>query len=231
MKTIGVSGRSGEKAFTLIELLVVVSIIGILASLAVPALSSANVRAEAIGCVSNLREIGMAVEIYAADHCGVLPVAWDGSTTYATVLEPYISQKVTTDKKNVFVCPGNILPVAQGSAGIITYSMHDKLGSGVRLIQIKSPATTFLFTDGTQVRDNGSLSSATVWLPNELIYPTSATNPEGLVPATGDSDGGWDVQGNIRYRHGHAANFLMADGHVEAIKAGALRYKNGGTCE
>jgi prepilin-type N-terminal cleavage/methylation domain-containing protein/prepilin-type processing-associated H-X9-DG protein len=62
-------------AFTLIELLVVIGIIGVLTSLLMPALSRAKGKASDTKCISNLRQIGIALVIYADENQGKLPYA------------------------------------------------------------------------------------------------------------------------------------------------------------
>lgn len=94
-----------ERGFTLIELLVVIGVIAILASLLMPALSSAKEQARRTLCAGNVRQYALGLIVYANDYAGFLP----SQQTWGAV-SPYVPDKlrgVNTDKSYSTACPTN----------------------------------------------------------------------------------------------------------------------------
>jgi prepilin-type N-terminal cleavage/methylation domain-containing protein len=100
----------GRGAFTLIELLVVIAIIAILAAILFPAFTQAREGARRIVCVSNMRQLGMGLQMYAQDHAETLPGSAtadvsnfaESSASGASVLATLIPYVGSTQ---IFRCP------------------------------------------------------------------------------------------------------------------------------
>src|SRR5439155_6025122 len=113
-----VSPSNGD-GFTLIELLVVIAIIAILTAALLPALARAKLKAQTTSCLSNLKQDGLALEMYVEDHDGTLPgPVWAGarasydensSTELIYYIAHYMGNPVPGPESHiaeVFVCPG-----------------------------------------------------------------------------------------------------------------------------
>ncbi len=173
------SGRvrrsSSVAAFTLIELLVVIAIIAILASLLLPALSSAREKARAIYCLNNSRQWGLGIVMYCDDQDDFFPYEGVQSTGIGTgtnltawynVIPPYLSLPPLKDSyaggsiplgssKSVFACPSvttNPVPnPPTAAAPFFMYGFNDRLdpngGTKFRRGQCVRPTDTVMLTE------------------------------------------------------------------------------------
>jgi prepilin-type N-terminal cleavage/methylation domain-containing protein/prepilin-type processing-associated H-X9-DG protein len=213
-----------RRAFTVLELLVVIAIIAIVASILLPALGSSRESARRVQCIDNLRQLGLATQMYWDDNddctfrylCGStnggqfywfgwLKPGAEGDREFDVTqgaLYPYLQGH------GVEICPsldyrGTIYKYkARGAAYGYGYNFH--LGqSSIKLSLVPRPSDTVLLADAAQVNDFQSPASPDNPLLEEFYYV--------------DADDGQGYP-NAHFRHDRQANALFCDGHVDREK-------------
>src|SRR3712207_6069133 len=95
--------RMRKRGFTLIELLVVIAVIAILAAILFPVFAQAREKARSAACLSNTKQMGLGVSMYAQDYDEVLPMGGNGGPTGANRwyhwIQPY------TKNRQIGICP------------------------------------------------------------------------------------------------------------------------------
>jgi prepilin-type processing-associated H-X9-DG protein/prepilin-type N-terminal cleavage/methylation domain-containing protein len=221
-------------AFTLVELLVVISIIGLLAGLAVPAINGGLKSAKAGACLSNLHQIGVATLAYTADNSFKLPDAGSGtSDMWANKLATFISTG-TKSKKSIFVCPGALKTVSEatGQDIAVTYGVHGGLmprgGAASNIACVTRQSEVILAADMCQDPGNKGWSPYCIENPAIVVSQSAgrsgSINLSASITTTTDADSGNSAW--MRYRHSGKVNVVMVDGHAEAIQKGKVLNKH-----
>ncbi len=224
--------RSLMGAFTLVELLVTIAVIAILASLLLPSLSLARKRSQNIHCLSNTRQLGLGMKLYADnDPRGKLP----GIQSPAFGLSPwswvYGLSAYLGNVEQVRICPsdaqGPLRRREHGSSYVLNeYTSTDPEVRVTRSV-VRNGVTgpdgeTAVFVTPVRRVDALSNPSGTILLfeGSELgaLIGDERTHPDTWFL-------GWsNVVADIDpFRHGRAANYLFADWHVESIAGSRLR--------
>ncbi|HBC87573.1 MAG TPA: hypothetical protein DCZ94_11505 [Lentisphaeria bacterium] len=236
--------NKSKNTFTLIELLVVIAIISILAALLLPALRNAKFMAKSILCVSNLKQMGTAFDLYLSDNNYRMPRAWDVAGGYQTeyrkvVIDGYIN------KPEISMCPNATKQVMGGyhyscNPAVMREIRATDLAIGVDTItypQIGRFSEVVVLLDGVQYRSTSewsaepmakSIDSAAVW--GAAYSSTSLTlnnpvtvgvNTDGIDPL-GKQQIRWRESGVSGTKGALKTNCLFADWHVESLTPGSF---------
>ena len=203
-----------ERGFTLIELLVVIAIIAILAALLLPALAAAKQKAWASSCVSNLRQIGLGLGMFADENQDCYPqsggaIRWNpadsSSPTNGWMQQAYPYVQNT----NVYHCPGNAqLPAKNQSPfnyfnGVrAAFVAAGDRQAAVSARQILFPAAYVLSGD--------TIDAGQYFLPDDCDKDDYSQNCVGGA-VNGTPVVEWQA-------HNKGQNILFADGHVRWYK-------------
>ncbi len=191
-----------RKGFTLIELLVVIAIIAILAAILFPVFAKAREKARQTACLSNIKELALAVLMYAQDYdgriCGHHTNLNAGYGYWYHNIEPYVKNT------QLFQCPSYLGSSAYGSYGYNGYGTTASNGLGWRakyssqwaplISKVRQPATMIMLSEVT--------SSST----GDLRGAYAAGNANCV-----DDD-----------RHNEGVNVGHVDGHAKWYKATSI---------
>jgi prepilin-type N-terminal cleavage/methylation domain-containing protein len=200
--------RNFSRAFTMIELLMVIAVIAILATIAYPTYIGIQERAKATKDMNNLRQIGIATQLYMNDNDGVLPGSL--TVTWMSQLHPkYLSSW------NIFKSPFDIrAPLEDDANSPVSYGINGNNIVGTSADKITKPTVFILFAPAQVAGATVTFSGlANTGAPGVTVLgngsDTATSNPSGGGAATGGT-----------HSSRTKINALFADLHLENMPWG-----------
>jgi len=208
-----------NKGFTLIELLVVIAIIAILAAILFPVFAKVREKARQTACLSNEKQIGLAMMQYEQDNEERLPMGGgDGNIRWWSSIQPYAK---STD---LYRCPskpeygGYYNPGAYGANSNLMNWNYSRPES-----EIQNPAGTFIVCEAAQC-DTGinGVNDPTKWVDHQHnatdwgVTPPGAWGDDGWQPySVACGDNSWSECRRPIARHNGGLNVVYSDGHAK----------------
>ena len=224
--------------FTLVELLVVISIIGLLAGLGIPAINRGLDASKAAGCANNLKQMGIAVQGFAADHDGYLLKMWNNQGPFH--MAPFGTDESWGYPQNEWAGWDRVLLdyLSLGTVGANGNRRYtEKTASICRCPGDKTKGNVFSNYVGAGSIPNSYRFNASMLVQGQErpVKMNAIPSPSKLILIV---DGVWKNRHHVRLndsiatdivsrtvsnnvattRHSGAANYLFADGHVERLK-------------
>jgi prepilin-type N-terminal cleavage/methylation domain-containing protein/prepilin-type processing-associated H-X9-DG protein len=207
--------RTRPLGFTLIELLVVIAIIAILAAILFPVFARARAKARQTACLSNVKQLGLATEMYTQDYDEMLvpsahrPPSGGGSPPNTAPIWPaYIRPYVRNEQ--LFVCPDaksrGWYVETWGERGRLPYGLNRDTEDRVNGLPLPLP----VFEE----------PSRTIWIADST--PGSTGNPDKMrgFQITGDREP--NTQAGIGERHNGGTTVGLMDGHAKWYKSSSI---------
>jgi prepilin-type N-terminal cleavage/methylation domain-containing protein/prepilin-type processing-associated H-X9-DG protein len=201
-----------RRGFTLIELLVVIAIIAILAAILFPVFAKAREKARQSSCLSNVKQLTLAMLSYAQDSDEVMPrnvTSSTGGATYTIAWDQFAVQPYIKNTQ-ILKCPSD--------TGGESYGYSQYIGGGYNVAQSVSMASIVMPAQTVMLAD----AYARCMLPSSWRRP--AGSPSGSAYGSVTAACGWRTPSAP---HNEGGNFGFMDGHAKWIKADLSSYLPG----